>query len=140
MRCEVPSSFSLCPFSSSIFLPFQSQNHHSLLPLLEDTTETVSYLSSLESRMCVLVNMPFFLVFLSLSLSPDVWNMDAAPADDFFFDLVDFASSSLSSLSDLAAACETNVDNEDYFQQGCMGVVFATKEVKQPSKWQIIKF
>lgn len=56
--------------------------------------------------------MPFFFVFLSLS--PDVWNMDAEPAVDFFFDLVDFVSSSLSSLSDLAAAQGTDVKSFDW--------------------------
>ena len=55
------------------------------------------------------VNSPFFFVFLSLSLSPDAWNMDAEPAVDFFFGLDDFVSSSLSSLSDLAAAQDRQV-------------------------------
>lgn len=51
-------------------------------------------------------NEPFFFVFLSLflSFSVDAWNMDAEPVVDFFFDLDDFVSSSLLSLSDLAAA------------------------------------
>lgn len=52
------------------------------------------------------VSLPFFLVFFSLSFSPDVWNIDAEPAPDFFLDLLDCVSSSLSSLSDFAAARE----------------------------------
>lgn len=57
-----------------------------------------------------MVNLPFFFDFLSLSLSPpEAWNMDDEPAVDFFFDLADFVSSSLSSLSDLAAAQVTGV-------------------------------
>lgn len=58
-----------------------------------------------------MLNLPFFFVFLSLSLSlsPDIWNMDAEAAVGFFFDLADFVSYSLSSLSDLAAAQGTGI-------------------------------
>ena len=52
--------------------------------------------------------LPFFLVFLSLSLSlpSAVWNRDAEPVLAFFLDLLALVVSSLSSLSDWAAGMD----------------------------------
>lgn len=102
----LPFSSSLCPFSSLIFPLSPSRSHRYRLPFLKDTQQKpLDAFQRLIRRAELEVNLPFFFFFsLSLSLSPDVWNMDAEPAVDFFFDLADFVSSSLSSLSDLAAA------------------------------------
>lgn len=79
MRFDLPFSSSLCPFSSLIFLLFLTQNHHSLLPLLKHTKSNCKKLFSVSLQKKriedkLLVNLPFFFVFLSLSfsLSPDV--------------------------------------------------------------------
>ena len=50
--------------------------------------------------------LPFFLVFLSLSLLSAVWNRDAEPVLAFFLDLLALVVSSLSSLSDWAAGMD----------------------------------
>lgn len=102
------SSF-LCPSSSLFFLLFLIQNHRFRLPLLKKTTELLHACLWIQQRKALVINLPFFFVFLSLSLSADVWNIDAEPELDFFFNLVDFVSSSLSSLSDLAAVQYTSV-------------------------------